>query len=756
LRSKTGQHSSESSANQPEQIGQYRIVRLLGEGGMGTVYEAADTGPVRRHVALKIVRGGLDSREVRTRFDAERQALALMDHAGIAKVFNAGETESGDPFFAMELVKGLPINEYCDSRRLSTPERLELFISVCDAVQHAHQKGVIHRDLKPSNILVTEQDGKPLPKIIDFGIAKALGQRLSEETFVTHVGQPVGTAAFMSPEQAESSGIDVDTRTDIYSLGVILYMLLVGSLPVDPAGVPMHAFMYRLASGDTQTPRPSVRFTALGDYREGIAQARRTDPDKLQRDLDGDLDWITMKALAPERARRYATAVGLAADINRFLANEPVTARPPTPRYRLQKFIRRHRGAMLATSFAAVALVASAILAAAGMVRATRAERKAANEAAAAREVSGFLIDLFKVFDPSRATGNEITARELLDRGAERSAALARQPILQSRMMQTIGTAYASLGLYPAARAQLERALEARRQTLGPDDPEVAETELSLGDAISDHGDYADAEQHYRAALAIDQKVLRPDDQHLATVVAGLASLRYRQGRYKEAESLYQRALAIDERSTPRDDRILARHLVGHGVVKYAQQRFTDAEDLMRRGLSIQERVLRPDEPELAATLSNLGGVYWSEGRYSDALPLYERTRAIFERTLDPTHPDVASILNNLAETYWKLHRNTEAEPLFRRALAIKELRLVTDDPRLATTLNGLAGVLREQRRFGESETAYKRALAIRTRAFNRGDASIAETLRDYSGMLRAAGRLKEADELLVANGLTR
>lgn len=735
----------------PEQIGPYRIVRVLGEGGMGIVYEAADTGAVRRHVALKVVRGGINSREVRARFDAERQALALMDHAGIAKVLQAGETESGEPFFAMELVKGLTITDYCDSRRLTTNERLDLFISVCEAVQHAHQKGVIHRDLKPSNVLITEQDGKPCPKIIDFGIAKALGLQLTDKTIVTQVGQPLGTAAYMSPEQAESSGMDVDTRSDIYSLGVILYSLLVGSLPVDPSEVPMHAFIYRLASKDTRTPRPSARYTSLGDYRLGIAQARRTDPDHLEKDLKGDLDWIVMKALEPDRARRYETAIGLAADIQRFLDHQPVIARPPTTGYRIQKFVRRHRTGVAAAGITGFALITSAILAAAGMVRATRAERAAANEAAAAQQVSDFLVNLFKVSEPGEARGNAITARELLDRGAERAERdLATQPVSQSRMMHTIGTAYASLGLFEAARAQLEKALATRIRTLGPDAPAVAESELALGEALMRHGDLDEAEKHYQRALEIRETAFDGDDPRVAQAIGSMATLRYYQGRAAEAESLYKKSLAINEEKLPPDDPTLAQDLAGLGVVYWAQQRYPEAESHMKRSLSLQEKRLGPNHPELASLLNNLGGVYWSQGSYGQALPLYERTRAIFERTLDPMHPNMASIFNNLAETYWKLERYREADSLFRRALEIKEARLTRGNPSIAVTLNGLAGSLRDQRRFEESEAAYKRALDIRRRALGDGDPSVTETLRDYSQMLRAAGRTREADAIFT------
>lgn len=739
--------SPPETTDHPEQIGPYRIVRVLGEGGMGIVYEAADTGPVRRHVALKVVRGAISSRGVRQRFEAERQALALMDHAGIAKVLQAGETEEGAPFFAMELVKGMPITDYCDARRLSTTERLELFIDVCQAVQHAHQKGVIHRDLKPSNVLVTEQDGKPMPKIIDFGIAKALGLQLTDNTLVTQIGQPLGTAAYMSPEQAESSGMDVDTRSDIYSLGVILYSMLVGSLPVDPTDVPIHAFLYRLASKDTRTPPPSAKFTSLGDYRQGIAQARKTDPDHLQRDLKGDLDWIAMKALEPDRARRYETAIGLAADIERFLKHEPVTARQPTTSYRVQKFVRRHRTAVAASTLAALILITSTILTAVNLVRARRAERVAASEAAAAQQVTDFLVNLFKFTEnPSAAVGYNVTARELLDRGAATSqVTLARQPALQSRMMHTIGTAYASLGLFEPAKTQLEGALITREQALGPTSAEVAETELALGDAFAEHGDVTEAEKHYARALALREKRFGPNDPKVGSVIGSMAGLRLRQGRAVEAETLYRRAIAIDQKA---DSLALAQDLAGLGIALWGQQKYPQAEASMRQSLSIQQTRLGPSHPDLASVQNNLGALYWTQGRYSEALELYDRTRKIFEKTLDPMHPNMGSVLNNLGETYWKLKRYREADSLFRRALVIKEARLAPGNPSLAVTLNGLAGSLRDQGRYREAEEAYRRALAIRREALGPDHPNTAETINDLSEMLRKIGRGKEAEAL--------
>jgi non-specific serine/threonine protein kinase/serine/threonine-protein kinase len=713
---------------------------------MGTVYEAAETGAVRRNVAVKVVRAGFGSREVRARFEAERQALALMDHPGIAKVLQAGETANGDPFFAMELVKGLPIHDFCDSRRLSTHDRLSLFISVCQAVQHAHQKGVIHRDLKPSNILVTEQDGKPQPKIIDFGIAKALGLKLTENAMVTLVGIPIGTAVYMSPEQAESSGIDIDTRTDIYSLGVVLYQLLVGSLPNEPTAEGMPAFMYRLASGYNDSPRPSARFAALGDYQTGVADARRTTVEHLESDLSGDLDWIVMKALEPKRSHRYETASAFAADIERYLNHETISARPPSTRYRLSKFIRRNRTAVAAATIVVFALAVSAVLATAGMVRAVRAERVAAQEAAATKQVSDFLVGLFKIPDAGEAAGSKVTARDLLDRGVNTSEVeLGRQPQLLGRMMHTIGDAYYALGLYAPAISTLERALKAKEAS-GVSDSSIAETEVELGEALSRHGDAKPAEEHYNRALALTNRSLKPDDPLVARELAGLAALRWQGGKKSEAESLYKRAIAIDAKNP--DQLPMARHRIGLGIVYWAQKRYPEAETEFKKSLALEQERLGPDHPDVAAITNNLGALYWTQGRFDDALPLYERTLAIYTKTYDANHPNIAAISNNLGETYWKLGRYKEAEPLFRRALAIKEAKLAPGHPSIAVSLNGLAGVLRDEKRYAEAEALYKRALDIRRKALPAGDADITETENDYAALLKATGRSSQALKL--------
>ena len=743
-----------SAPQQPERIGPYHILQVLGEGGMGIVYEAEETEPVRRRVALKVIRVGLDSRHVLARFQTERQALAVMDHPAIAKVLHAGTTEEGRPYFAMELVKGLPITRYCDLHRLSVRQRVELFIAVAFGVQHAHQKGVIHRDLKPSNILVAEQDGVAQPKIIDFGIAKALGAQVTDHTLVTQFGQMIGTAAYMSPEQADSSAaMDVDTRSDIYALGVMLFELLVGRLPYDPEQMGVHAFLARLAAGDTLPPTPSEKLVTLGADQRGVASNRRTEPTHLRRELRGDLDWIVMKAMESDRTRRYETANALANDLRHHLANEPVAARPPHTAYRLAKFIRRHRAAVLAAVVVVVAMFSAAVVATVGLLRARRAEAKAAQEAAAATQVTDFLVDLFHVSDPARAGVSDTTlsARELLDRGASRVVTgLSNQPLLQSRLMTTLGTVDAALGRFAQAQRLLDSALRVRESQLGPNDPAVAEVLNVLGDVAREKGDFDAAERSYQRALTIRQKAFGPVNIDVASTLSGLAALRVKQRRMSDAESLYSRALALDARLRAPDDQRLARDLRDMGVVYLLQKRYAEAEPMLRRALAIEERTLGSAHADVGSTLNNLGVLYWSLGRYDEALGYYDRARQIYERVLGPLHPRYASTLNNLGETYWKLKRYGEAEPLLRRALEIKQRTLEPDNPAIAETLHSLAGLYEDQGRYEQASDLYRRVLEIREKRLGAKHPDVANTMREYAEALRRAGHARAADSVLA------
>src|ERR1039457_2352362 len=362
-----------------DKIGRYKLLQQIGEGGCGLVYMAEQEEPVRRRVALKVIKLGMDTKQVIARFEAERQALALMDHANIAKVLDAGATETGRPYFVMELVRGIKITDYCDQNNLSTEARLELFMQVCHAIQHAHQKGIIHRDIKPSNILVTLHDGKPVPKVIDFGIAKATQQKLTDKTLFTAFEQFIGTPAYMSPEQAEMSGLDIDTRNDIYALGVLLYELLTGKTPFDAKELVAKGLdEIRRIIREEEPPRPSTRLSTLdAGEQTTLAKQRQSEPPKLVGLIRGDLDWIVMKTLEKDRTRRYDTANGLAMDIKRHLNNEPVQARPPSSLYRLQKLVRRNKLAFAAAGAIAAALVVGLAVSAWGLVKEQQARREA-------------------------------------------------------------------------------------------------------------------------------------------------------------------------------------------------------------------------------------------------------------------------------------------------------------------------------------------------------------------------------------------
>src|SRR5439155_18460754 len=427
-------------------IGPYRLLEQVGEGGMGEVWLAEQTRPVRRQVAVKVIKVGMDTAQVVARFEAERQALALMDHPAIARVFDAGSTTQGRPYFAMEYVRGETITAYTTRHGLAIPDRLELFLQVCEGVQHAHQKGIIHRDLKPSNVLIGMRDDSPVVKVIDFGIAKATTQTLTERTLHTEVGAFIGTPEYMSPEQAEFGGLDIDTRTDVYALGVILYELLTGTLPFDSKALREQGLdRIRQTIRELDAPRPSTRVTRMAQSA-GAASRPGEDPARLARQLQGDLDWITMKAIEKDRMRRYGAVSDLAADLRRHLDDVPVLASPPSVQYRVGKFVRRHRAGVAAVAVLGVLLVAFAATMAIQAGRIARERDRANHEAQTATRVSDFLVGLFEVSDPSEARGNTLTAREILDKGAAKiEKDLGGESTVQARRQRTLGAVYTSL-----------------------------------------------------------------------------------------------------------------------------------------------------------------------------------------------------------------------------------------------------------------------------------------------------------------------
>jgi len=525
-------------------LGPYRLLQKLGEGGMGQVWLAEQTVPVRRRAALKLIRAGMYDESALRRFQSERQSLAIMDHPAIAKVFDAGTTLDGQPYFAMEYVPGLAITDYCDQRKLGLRKRLELFIGACEGVQHAHQKAIIHRDLKPANILVIEIDGQPQPRIIDFGLAKSVSPFLGGETMNTQVGLFLGTPGYMSPEQADPAVIDVDTRADVYSLGVILYELLTGFLPLDATNwkkLPLHELLRHLREDDPQ--KPSTKVSAGRDTSTAKAHARGIEPAQLVSALRGDLDWIVMKAIDKDRNRRYGAPSEFVADIRHYLHHEPITARPASARYRMGRYVRRHRAGVSVAAGVFALLAGFAVLQAVQIRRITR-ERDRANR------IAEFMSNMFRVSDPSVARGNSVTAREILDKASKDiDAGLAKDPELQANMQSLMGRVYNHLGLYARAQELLTPAVETRRRVLGTNSPETLAAMVDLANALSDQAKYHEGDKLYQEVIDKGRRVGAPAHRRVIAAMNNLALNLFAEGRNADAEKI-QRELVETQRST--------------------------------------------------------------------------------------------------------------------------------------------------------------------------------------------------------------
>jgi non-specific serine/threonine protein kinase/serine/threonine-protein kinase len=739
----------------------YRILQRVGTGGMGEVYKAEQLEPIKREVALKVVKPGMDTREIVARFDSERQTLALMNHTNIARIFDGGATEQGRPYFAMEFVKGLSISRYCDTHNLRTSERLRLFVQVCEGVQHAHQKGIIHRDIKSSNVLVEVRDGKAVPKIIDFGVAKAIALSADGRTAFTPHGQLIGTPEYMSPEQAAMTGVDVDTRSDVYSLGILLYKLLVGTLPFDPKELRRGGYLeIQRRLRESEPPNPSTRLTKLAGEANEAAQRRSTDVVTLLREIRGELDWIVMKALEKDRERRYGSAAALAADVERYLENRPVHASPPNPLYRLRKFVRRHRAGVATAVLVFVSLILGVIGTTTNMIRALRAERVASEEAETARQVSDFLVDLFQVADPAEAQGDSITVRQVLDVGAEKiERDLGDQPLTQARLMHTIGSVYRQLGLYEEAGQLLENSLEIREKSISGDALEVAASLVSLSDLERSEGNYAEAERLAVRAVSIREETLGSENPELAEALRVLGSALMRQGKSDEARPTLERAVEIYQRVLGPSHPDLAQSQAVLAGVYWERGEYDTAEPLFLKALETFEQTLGPSDYRVRTTLNDLAALYWSQGKLERATALYQRALEIKVRVLGSDHPTVAGTLNNLALVFDAQDRLSEAEPLLVRGISILEGSLGEDHDTTAMLVANLAWIYYRQGRMAEAEPLYDQALAVYNTKLGANHSRVAILLGDQAKMFadqgkadRAIGNLQRAAAIWESN----
>jgi len=728
------------------------LKRRLGEGGMGQVWLAEQTAPVRRQVALKLIKAGMYDEELMRRFIAERQSLAIMDHPSIAKVFDAGATPQGQPYFVMEYVPGLPIVEYCDQHRLDIRARLELFIQACEGVQHAHLKAVIHRDIKPANVLVIEVDGKPVPRIIDFGLAKASTSPLPDQTQHTRVGLFLGTPGYMSPEQVNPGLKDIDTRTDVYSLGVVLYVLLTGLEPYErkhQERPPLEEWLRQLR--EDEPPSPSAKLSADRDTATANSRERGTEANSLVKLLRGDLDWITMKALERDRERRYSSAAELAADLRRFLDHEPVIARPASRAYRLGKYVRRHRVAAAVAGGLLVLLAGFSVLQALELRRTTQERDRANRERDRATRVTDFMVGMFKVADPSEARGNSVTAREVLDKASQDIGTnLTQEPEVQAQMMQVMAQTYMNLGLYARADGLAKRALDARMRLHGPDDRKTLESMSQLGAILGLEGQLAGAEKLERQALAGERRVLGAAAPLTLETMGELGFVRQKQTDYGESEKLERGVIELGTPTLGPDNEVVLRARNTLGLALVSQARYVEGEQQFRQFLDSARRVWGPDHPQTLYALGNLAYVLHVQGRLAEAEPLYRDNLTARLRTLGPDHPSTLIAEEDLATLLAVEGRLAEADKMLREVLTTRTRVLGPEHSDTLNARSNFAELLLNEGHIQEAEKMQRETLAIQARVFG---AASPYTLISQSGL--AATLIKE-EHYLEAEKLAR
>ena len=728
-----------------ERLGPYKLVKMLGEGGMGAVYLAErDDDEFLQQVAVKVVRGLLDPERVR-QFRAERQILAWLEHPNIARLLDGGTSNEGLPYLVMEHVEGVPIDEHCDTQRLTVDARLQLFLEVCDAVSHAHRSLIVHRDIKPSNIMVTETG---VPKLLDFGIARLALEGAPDAT----TPQPgrILTPEYASPEVVR--GEQVTTAADVYALGVLLYELVTGARPLRFATMtsaeiervvchvtPLEASAAAYARAD-RVPPPEER-----------ARARRATPGSLSARLAGDLDAIIRKALHKEQTKRYVSVEALASDLRRHLDGRPVEARAANWSYVAARFVTRHRSGVAAATLLLVVVGAAAVTFSVQAARLAEERDRTARERDTAQQVLGFLTELFEVSNPDARVGGPVTARELLDRGAERiDAELAGKPVIQAQLLGTMGTVYGSLGIYDRSAALLERGLELRRATLGREHPETATALEDLAEAYRELARFDEAETLHREALALKRRT-NAAPASLASSLSNLGLTLGERGRYADAEPLLREAIELWRAHDGPTALPLAVGLDNLASTLRQQGRLDDAVPVLERAIAIRRQRLGNGHPALAQVLGHLGQVFNVQGDLARAEPLLREALEIRQRAYGTDHPGTISALTSLASLLHDQGKLAAAEPLYRASLASAGKRLGSTHPDYAVQLDNLATLLEDWRRYGEAEALYRESLAIRRERYGAEPAAVARAEHSLGRLLFAMGRTSEAETRLRA-----
>ena len=720
-------------------LGPYELVEIIGQGGMGQVWRAQQVRPFTRTVALKLIKIGMDTQEVVRRFETERQILAVLDHPAIAKVFDAGSTPFGRPYFVMEYVEGVPITAYCDQRRLTVTERLKLFIKVCEGIQHAHQKAIIHRDIKPSNVMVTELDGKPVPRIIDFGVARAVSPEGSGDTALTSLGAVLGTPEYMSPEQASSTGYSLDTRADVYSLGVLLYELLVGALPRESRGLPLVEILRKIREEPAQ--RPSSRFKVLGmDW--DTAQKRRTVPSELLQQLRGDLDIVLLKALKRNPDNRYESAAALAADITRYLHHKPILARPASVVYLTLKYVRRHYISVSAAVILLMLLFAFSIW--------QRVEiRRITQERDRADRVAQFMTDMFQVSDPSTSRGSQAAARDFLERSSNSiETGLANDPELRAKLMGVMGRVYLGLGMYRQSESLFRRSLDYEQQLTGKTSLNTAQAMYDLSSLLRTEGKATEAKTLDLRALAIRTRLLGPEHTETLRSMNGVAADLEREGAYGEARHLEEAVYQTDRRVLGPEHPETMAAMNNLGGLLYSEGRLKEAEVSARRAVEIQKRKLGPDHPDTLHAAHLLGAVLCDEGRYSEAETVFRDLLSTRSRVLGAGHPETLRAMKALAVPLNWMGRLAEAEALDREVVEQQAKILRADDPTLLEATSDLAHILADRRRFEEAIMLARHVLEVSTRSLGAENPKTLFWAGSLASILLQHGDLEEAQHI--------